>query len=176
MKPSNTHTEAARTGSVGGSDFDTGLALTLGAQQLPYVTGRTLSTDFPVFNAYQGQNAGGFDAYIAKNLRAPVLLFADEIDQDDPTNTQWKPASAILYGGSIPATADNLRLTLVVAQGLPAITSVSWSADGNGAEEYTPPQGGSVWRTWATSSPSPRQTASDLPSGHSSRLRTTPKR
>ena len=60
-------------------------------------------------------SAGG-EAYVTATATVAVTgnavtITAEAIDQDDPTNTKWAPAPAVVYGGTIPSTADNLRLS-----------------------------------------------------------------
>jgi hypothetical protein len=52
------------------------------------------------------------------NVRMPASISAEAIDQDAPTNTTWVQAPPVVYGGSIPSTADNLRLTAIGADGM----------------------------------------------------------
>ncbi|MGC2238846.1 MAG: SBBP repeat-containing protein [Pyrinomonadaceae bacterium] len=51
---------------LGGSSFDEGRAITLDAANNVYLTGNTISTNFPHINAFQNANAGGGDAFLTK--------------------------------------------------------------------------------------------------------------
>jgi hypothetical protein len=51
---------------LGGSSEDYGTGIALDASGHAYVTGYTNSTDFPVQNALQAENAGGYDAFVAE--------------------------------------------------------------------------------------------------------------
>ena len=51
---------------LGGSGEDYGTRIALDASGHAYVTGYTNSTDFPVQNALQAENAGGFDAFVTE--------------------------------------------------------------------------------------------------------------
>jgi hypothetical protein len=51
---------------LGGSDSDGGLSMAVDASGDAYVTGYTLSTDFPTAAAFQDANGGGMDAFVAK--------------------------------------------------------------------------------------------------------------
>jgi hypothetical protein len=51
---------------LGGSNEDYGTGIALDASGHAYVTGYTNSTDFPVQNALQAENAGGYDAFVAE--------------------------------------------------------------------------------------------------------------
>jgi len=77
----------------------------------------------------------------------PTSISAEVIDQDDPKNKKWGPGPAVVYGGSIPSTADNLYLTAKVDDGAEVDPPVSyaWSVVGRGDYWYTPPGNTSVW-------------------------------
>ena len=51
---------------LGGSDEDYGAAIAIDSGAHAYVAGYTYSTDFPVQNALQPNNAGGVDAFVAE--------------------------------------------------------------------------------------------------------------
>jgi hypothetical protein len=51
---------------LGGSDCDVGQGIALDVAGHAYVTGLTLSDDFPAVNAIQTSSAGSFDAFVAK--------------------------------------------------------------------------------------------------------------
>ena len=51
---------------LGGSAYDHGRGIAVDGQGSAYLTGETYSTDFPIQNPYQGVNAGGWDAFVAK--------------------------------------------------------------------------------------------------------------
>jgi hypothetical protein len=51
---------------LGGSGFDQGYGIAVDASGSAYVTGLTNSINFPIVNAYQGANAGEYDAFVAK--------------------------------------------------------------------------------------------------------------
>jgi len=51
---------------LGGSNEDYGAGIALDASGHAYVTGYTNSTDFPVQNALQSKNAGGWDAFVTE--------------------------------------------------------------------------------------------------------------
>jgi hypothetical protein len=51
---------------LGGSGDDVGNGIAVDSSGNAYVTGYTISTDFPTASAYQGSNAGGNDVFITK--------------------------------------------------------------------------------------------------------------
>jgi Beta-propeller repeat len=51
---------------LGGSGEDLGVGIAVDSSGNAYVTGETNSTDFPMMNALQPANGGGFDAFVAK--------------------------------------------------------------------------------------------------------------
>lgn len=51
---------------LGGSDFDLAYSIAVDALGAAYVTGYTLSTDFPTVGPYQPSSGGGYDAFVAK--------------------------------------------------------------------------------------------------------------
>jgi hypothetical protein len=51
---------------LGGSNEDYGAGIALDSSGHAYVTGYTNSTDFPVLNALQAENAGGYDVFVAE--------------------------------------------------------------------------------------------------------------
>jgi hypothetical protein len=51
---------------LGGSDLDVGVGIAADTSGAAYVTGYTLSTDFPTKNPFQPANGGNSDAFIAK--------------------------------------------------------------------------------------------------------------
>jgi hypothetical protein len=74
-------------------------------------------------------------------------ITAEYINQDVPTNAVWETAPWVVFGGSIPSTADNLRLTLKDAggNGGPAVSYVWSVAAANPAANYPPPGNVTIW-------------------------------
>ncbi|HXH48546.1 MAG TPA: alpha/beta fold hydrolase [Terriglobia bacterium] len=62
---------------LGGAGAEEGRSIGVDSSGNAYVTGFTDSTDFPVLNAIQATNAGGFDVYVAKlNASGSHLIFS----------------------------------------------------------------------------------------------------
>lgn len=51
---------------LGGSSIDFATAIAIDSTGRAHVAGYTASTDFPIANAVQSQNAGGYDAFLAR--------------------------------------------------------------------------------------------------------------
>ena len=51
---------------LGGSNWDNGMGIAVDAAGCAYITGDTLSSDFPTQDPYQDTNAGSYDAFVAK--------------------------------------------------------------------------------------------------------------
>ena len=51
---------------LGGSSYDEGLGIAADSVGNAYVTGRTVSTDFPIANAFQPTSRGSWDAFVTK--------------------------------------------------------------------------------------------------------------
>ncbi|HUI53566.1 MAG TPA: SBBP repeat-containing protein, partial [Bryobacteraceae bacterium] len=65
-KLSPTGNSLAYLSYLGGSSSDTATAVTLDPNGNVYVTGWTLSTNFPLLNAFQSTNAGNYGAFVTK--------------------------------------------------------------------------------------------------------------
>jgi hypothetical protein len=62
---------------LGGSVADHAFAITVDAVGSAYVTGETLSPDFPVQNAFQSVYKGGYDAFVARlNAAGSALIYS----------------------------------------------------------------------------------------------------
>ncbi|MBH0176450.1 MAG: tandem-95 repeat protein [Nitrospira sp.] len=59
-----------------GNSLDIGMGIAVDGSGQAYVTGYTLSTDFPTSNASQGSNAGGIDAFVTKLNAAGALVYS----------------------------------------------------------------------------------------------------
>jgi hypothetical protein len=65
---------------LGGSDDDEARGLALDPAGFTYVVGRTLATDFPTRNAFEGSRLGSYDAFVAKlGSNLDFFIAADEI-------------------------------------------------------------------------------------------------
>ncbi|MFN3480867.1 MAG: SBBP repeat-containing protein, partial [Thermodesulfovibrionales bacterium] len=76
---------------LGGSKWDEAYAIAVDSGGNAYVTGATLSTDFPTQNPYQGSNAGWIDAFVTKlNPSGNGLIYSTYLG-----GSSWDTAYAI---------------------------------------------------------------------------------
>jgi endonuclease/exonuclease/phosphatase family metal-dependent hydrolase len=69
---------------LGGSEWDQGLGITVGSEGAAYVTGYTLSVNFPTKNPIQSSFGGEYDAFITKvNASGSALLYSTYIGGSD---------------------------------------------------------------------------------------------
>jgi len=62
---------------LGGNDFDSGFGIAVDSSGNAYVTGSTLSFNFPTINAIQGtKNGGAFDAFVTKINSAGNVVYS----------------------------------------------------------------------------------------------------
>jgi hypothetical protein len=62
---------------LGGSDYDQGQGIAVDSAGDVYVTGSTVSTDFPIMNPLQPANGGDYDAFVAKlNPSGSALVYS----------------------------------------------------------------------------------------------------
>jgi uncharacterized repeat protein (TIGR02543 family) len=72
---------------LGGSDNDFGRGIAIDTQGAAYVTGETLSTDFPTQNPIQGSNAGIVDVFITKvNSAGDAFVYSTYLGGSDFDN------------------------------------------------------------------------------------------
>lgn len=67
---------------LGGSGTDQGNGLALDAWGNVYVAGTSNSTNLPIQGAYQGSNAGGYDAFVSKVVPGPFAPIIQSITDD----------------------------------------------------------------------------------------------
>ncbi|MGB7760046.1 MAG: SBBP repeat-containing protein [Bryobacteraceae bacterium] len=109
---------------LGGDNYDAATAIAIDPAGNAYVTGATLSTDFPMLNAYQSNNKGGWDAFVAKldgsgNLKYSTYLGGGVMQPCNCSNTTYGPANPMDAGTAIVADAS----------GNAYVTGITYSAD-----------------------------------------------
>ncbi|MEO0126923.1 MAG: SBBP repeat-containing protein [candidate division WOR-3 bacterium] len=69
---------------LGGSSYESGNDVVVDTLGCAYVTGYTLSTNFPLQNPYQNNNAGGFDVFVSKfSYNGNQLLYSTYLGGTD---------------------------------------------------------------------------------------------
>jgi len=99
---------------LGGFDYDSGLGIAVDNTGAAYVTGDTLSTDFPLMNPIQGTYGGegrvlpGGDAFVTKiNPAGSALIYSTYLggsDQDNGTNIAVDSAGSAYVTGYTSST------------------------------------------------------------------------
>jgi uncharacterized repeat protein (TIGR02543 family) len=93
---------------LGGSDNDSGSGVAVDSAGAAYVTGSTLSTDFPTHNPIQGNHGGNYDAVIAKiNSSGNALIYATYLggsDRDIVNDITVDSEGAVCVTGSTRST------------------------------------------------------------------------
>ncbi len=98
---------------LGGSTMDAGIGIALDSSSLPeaYVTGGTLSSDFPNTNAFQAALDGNSDAFIAEvNTNATGLAYSSYLGGNGDEN--YDATTGSFFGGGIAVDSSaNAHLT-----------------------------------------------------------------
>lgn len=112
---------------LGGSDRDQGHGIAVGADGSIYVTGQTLSDDFPTANAAQGSGGGNFDAFVTKlSADGSSLIYSTYLG-----------GSGIDVGEAIAVDADgNAYVTGVASTDFPTTMGSYQSAHAGGSDAF----------------------------------------
>jgi hypothetical protein len=96
---------------LGGSTADVAVGISLDASNNAYVTGTTLSTDFPVVKPFQNALSGGSDAFITEvNTGGTGLVYSSYLGGD--ADEDYDVATGSFFGGGIAVdTSGNAFLT-----------------------------------------------------------------
>lgn len=88
---------------LGGSGTEQILDMAVDSEGAAYVTGYTVSADFPTKNPFQGSTAGGIDAFIAKmNASGTALIYSTYLggsDAEGSSGIAVNPAGAVYVTG-----------------------------------------------------------------------------
>ncbi len=142
---------------LGGSGVELGNAIALDRAGNAYVAGTTVSTNFPTKNAFQPNNRGGIEAFVAQisdgseaqaqiGLNPASLAFSAEVGRDSPpaknltlTNTgsgtlNWQAAATTTQGGNwlsvspaAGALGANQSVTLTLAANTTGMASGTYA-------------------------------------------------
>lgn len=109
---------------LSGNSYDAATGIAVDGAGNAYVTGATLSSNFPTLNAYQNHNKGGWDAIVAKldgsgNLVYSTYLGGGQMQPCNCSNTTFGPANPLDAGMAIAADAS----------GNAYVTGITYSAD-----------------------------------------------
>ena len=94
---------------LGGSGYDYGYSIVINSSGAIYVTGATLSSDFPTVNPYQDTYQGLYDAYVAKlSSRGDVLVYSTYLggSDDDGAKGIAIDKSGAVYVAGITSSPD----------------------------------------------------------------------
>jgi len=97
---------------LGGGNDDAGSGIAVDSFDNAYVTGYTLSSDFPTENPYQGSNAGGRDVFVTKLLSngSPTLVELSLL-------TAIASADGVILRWRTEAEIDNVGFTVYRSSG-----------------------------------------------------------
>ncbi len=101
---------------------------------------------------FTNDDSGNEATATVQALSGTVTFQSQVIDQDDPENQQFESVSESepIYGGSVAETSDDLQLMvdLPPTELRDKVTKFEWSVEGDGAEEYQPPDPGPDQDAW----------------------------
>ena len=110
---------------LGGSGFETGYGVALDTSGAAYVTGYTVSSDFPVTaGSAQATLAGGSDAFLSKITAGPALSLNKTADA--PAVAAGSAIGFTITAGN-GAAATAVATTVALSDTLPSGTGVTWS-------------------------------------------------
>ncbi len=88
---------------LGGSDTELGYGIAVDSSGNMYITGKTLSTNFPTASPYQGSNAGDYDIFITKiNATGTGLVYSTYLGGSGSDST---------CGGNVIDSSGNVYVT-----------------------------------------------------------------
>ncbi|HTY63653.1 MAG TPA: SBBP repeat-containing protein, partial [Acidobacteriota bacterium] len=109
---------------LGGNDTDVGYGIAVDASGNAYVTGETLSTNFPTANPVQGNNRGADDAFVTKlNASGNALTYSTYLGGSDNDSAS---GIAVDSSGNVYVTGETLSTNFPMANPLQASNGGSW--------------------------------------------------
>ncbi len=112
---------------IGGAGDDTGYRISVDLSGNAYIAGDTISSNFPVQNAYQSVKKAGSDAFVAKlNPAGNTLLYSTFFGTDSPDS-----ARGIAVDGS-----GNAYITGYAGSGLPMVNAQQATYGGGSSDAF----------------------------------------
>jgi Beta-propeller repeat/Thrombospondin type 3 repeat len=111
---------------LGGSDYDFGDGIAVDEGANIYVTGYTLSKEFPALNGFQGSNAGGWDAFVTK------LRYTGHCNAKNPVSECY----ALSYSTYLGETGNDYGYAIAVGNGFIYATGETKSTKCPGTSTY----------------------------------------
>ncbi|HUX85774.1 MAG TPA: SBBP repeat-containing protein, partial [Chloroflexota bacterium] len=148
---------------LGGAGSDQGFGVVVASTGYVYVAGTTSSTDFPMAGAYQANNRGSSDAFIAV-LSLPVPTSTPTVTGTPPTATETGTPTntpTVTSTGTATATPTITETPSVTPTASPTFTSTP-TATSTDTATITPTPSPSSTPT-NTSTPSPSMTPTNTP-------------
>jgi hypothetical protein len=106
-KVSATGSALAYSTFLGGTDFDEGKAISVDASGCAYITGETMSSDFPTQNAYDASHNGWADAFVTKlSATGNTLVYSTFLGGSIGDNAYGSAGIAVDGNGSAYVTGE----------------------------------------------------------------------
>jgi len=109
---------------LGGSGGDTASGLDIDASGNVYVTGNTVSMDFPTSSPLQASLSGSTDIFVAK-ISAVTDLWVTMVDSIDPVDANSDFSYTVIVTNNGPDTASNTTLTDILPAGMSFVSATS---------------------------------------------------
>ncbi len=112
---------------LGGSSDEVGYGIAVNVFGTAYVTGRTISTDFPTTNAFQETNAGTSDAFVSKLAQMYDLTVTKP---GTGSGSVTSDPAGIDCGGTCTASVEAGTPVTLTATADPGALFLGWSGEG----------------------------------------------
>ncbi|MBI3850749.1 MAG: SBBP repeat-containing protein [Verrucomicrobia bacterium] len=120
---------------LGGSDIELGTGIAADLAGNVYVTGTTLSTDFPTTNAYQSLSGGGYDAFVTMiDSNAISVVYATYLGGNSDENVT--PLVAGLGGIAVDGAGNAYVTGATTSTNFPLTTPLQAAYGGGGSDAF----------------------------------------